>query len=494
VCPCVGIARRNRKRRKPPKTQSVMSKLEAYIRQFGIAWHDGRCYAVRDGVLYSDEALSRLAASEGVHAPRKRVREVLYFEGAHWENSADLLGRVLGPFPLACEHGVLYIVDGGAVFVPSEGDPKFVRHPYGEFGVYHFAGVGEGRRLDLAGEEAAFWAYWDVATSPLAWGAKVSAAVLLPVLLGQGSGGWVFVEGPWGAQAEVFSALIYLVWGRYPVPVGSDLTTMRLWSDAHLDYIAETGLVGVHKVAGGRQKALEGVASELSRAREGRHRVGMVCGASYALSPSEAPSLLRVPLHKVRRGGGRVGCEKVSAKEALELIQPKALMGAFRLFQRAAKAVPIAHPVCAFSDWGAWALRYAEVLGVREEVSAIFADYVRAAVADVSQLQALRQFFASPQFAVGRKYTLRDVAIIGQLSDTAAKELERAMRTANGQSLLRGIFGQWGFRYTIYPDTSTSPLYLSFHPLKEERTPSANGRYPHPKRKKGGKKPKRAAK
>jgi hypothetical protein len=474
-----------------------MSKLEAFVRQFRIVWHDGRCYAERDGVLYNPDALASLAAQEGLSAPKKRVREVLFFEAARWENGGDLEGCVLGAFPLACSfggrYGLFYIVEDGLLFVPSEGEPLEFggMRPYG---VYHFAGVGEGRRLDLGGEEEDFWAYWEAATSPLEWGPKVSAAVMLPVLLGQASGGWVFVEGVWGKQAEVFSALIYLVWGRYPVPVGSDLTTMGLWSDAHLDHIAETGLVGVYKVSGGRQKALEGVASELRRAREGRHRVGMVCGASYTLSPREAPSLLRVPLQKGKRGGVRVGCEKVSAREALALIQPKALMGAFRLFQRAAKVSPIAHPVTAFSDWGTWALRYAEVLGVREEVSAIFADYVRAAVADVSQLRVLSQFFASPQFAVGRKYTLRDVAVIGKLSDTAEKELERAMRTADGQRLLGWVLGQWGVRFTIYPDTSTSPLYLSFHPLKEERTQKANGRHPHPKRKKGGKKPKRAAK
>jgi len=474
-----------------------MSKLEAFVRQFRIVWHDGRCYAARDGVLYSADALASLAAREGIAAPKRRVREVLYFEGAHWENSADLQALVLGWFPLAGSlggrAGLFYIVEDGLLFVPSEGEPLDLggMRPYG---VYHLAGAGEGRRLDLAGEEADFWAYWEAATSPLEWGAKVSAAVMLPVLLGQASGGWVFVGGVWGAQAEVFSALIYLVWGRYPVPVGSDLTTMGLWSDAHLDYIAETGLVGVYKVSGGRQKALEGVASELGRARAGRHRVGMVCGASYALSPSEAPTLLRVPLQNAKRGGVRVGGGKVSVREALALIQPKALMGAFRLFQRAAKVSPDAHPVCAFSDWGAWALRYAEVLGVSEEVRSIFADYVRVAVADVSQLHALRQFFASPQFAVGRKYTLRDVEVIGQLSDTAAKELGRAMRTADGQSLLGWVLGQWGVRLTIYPDTSTSPLYLSFHPLKEERTPQANGRKPHPKRGKGGKKPKRTPK
>jgi hypothetical protein len=474
-----------------------MSKLEAFVRQFRIVWHDGRCYAERDGVLYSADALASLAVSEGIPAPKKRVREVLYFEGARWENSSDLEGGVVGAFPLSSafegRYGLFYIVEEGLLFVPAEGEPVAFEgmRPYR---VFHFAGAGEGRRLDFSGEEEDFLAYWEVATSPLEWGAKVSAAVLLPPLLGLASGGWVFVEGSWGAQTEVFSALIYLVWGRYPVPVGSDLTTMGLWSDAHLDYIAETGLVGVYKVSGGRGKAWEGVASELRRAREGRHRVGMVCGASYSLSPSEAPSLLRVPLRKAKRGGVRVGSEKVSAKEALALIQPKALMGAFRLFQRAAKVVSPAHPVTAFSDWGAWALRFGEVLGVREQVSAIFADYVRAAVADVSQFDALRQFFASPQFAMGRKYTLRDVEVIGKLTDTAAKELERAMRTANGQRLLGWVLGQWGVRFTIYPDTSTSPLYLSFHPLKETLTAKTNGRQPHPKRKKGGKRPKRAAK
>ena len=474
-----------------------MSKLDAFVRQFRIVWYDGRCYAERDGVLYSAEALARLAVSEGIAAPRKRVREVLYVEGARWENSADLEGRVVGPFPLAWAHdgqyGLFYIVEGGLLFVPVEGEPIMcgADRPYL---VYRFAGAGEGRRLDFAGEEADFWAYWAAATSPLGWKAKASAAVFLPVLLGLASGGWVFVEGSWGAQAEVLSALIYLVWRRSPEPVGSALTTIGLWSDAHLDYIAETGLVGVYKVGGRRAKTLEGVASELRRAREGRHRVGMVCGAGPARSPSEAPSLLRVPLRRAMRRSVRVGGKRVSAKEALVLIQPKALMGAFRLFQRAAKAIPPAHPVTAFSDWGSWALRFGEVLGVREEVSAIFADYVRAAVADVSQLDALRQFFASPQFAVGRKYTLRDVVAIGRLSDAGAKELERAMRTANGQRLLGWVLGQWGVRFTIYPDTSTSPLYLSFHPLREERTAKTNGRHPHPKRKKGGKKPKRAAK
>jgi hypothetical protein len=474
-----------------------MSKLEAFVRQFRIVWHDGRCYAERDGVLYSADALASLAAMEGIAAPRRRVREVLYFEGAHWENSADLEGRVVGLFPLAWAHagqyGLFYIVEDGLLFVPADGEPIVcgADRPYL---VYHFAGAGEGRRLDFAGGEEDFWAYWAVATSPLEWEAKVSAAVLLPVLLGLASGGWVFVEGSWGAQAEVFSSLVYLVWGRYPVPVGSDLTTMGLWSDAHLDYIAETGLVGVYKVSGGRGKALEGVASELGRAREGRHRVGMVCGASYALSPSEAPSLLRVPLRKAKRGGVRVGSGKVTAKEALELIQPKALMGAFRLFQRAAKAIPSAHPVTAFSDWGSWALRFGEVLGVCEEVSAIFSDYVRAAVADVSQLAALRQLFSAPPFVLGRKYTLRDVVAIAKLSDTEAKELGRAMQTAQGQRLLSWLLGQWGFRFTIYPDTAASPLYLSFHPLREGRTAEANGRHPHPKRKKGGKRPKRVAK
>jgi hypothetical protein len=174
----------------------------------------------------------------------------------------------------------------------------------------------------------------------------------------------------------------------------------------------------------------------------------------------------------------------------LELIQPKALMGAFRLFQRAAKANPPAHPVTAFSDWGSWALRFGEVLGVCEEVSAIFSDYVRAAVADVSQLAALRQLFSAPPFVLGRKYTLRDVVAIAKLSDTEAKELGRTMRCANGQSVLRWVVSQWGFRFTIWPDSSTSPLYLSFHPLKEEATKKADGKPPHPKHKKKAKRPK----
>jgi hypothetical protein len=213
----------------------------------------------------------------------------------------------------------------------------------------------------------------------------------------------------------------------------------------------------------------------------------MVCGASYTLSPSEAPTLLRVPFRNERRSGVRLGGE-VSAKEALALIQPKALMGAFRLFQRAAKVVPPVHPVTAFSDWGAWALRYAEVFGVREEVGAIFSDYVRVAVADVSQLCALSQFFAAPQFAVGRKYTLRDVAAIGRLTEGQAKELERALLRANGQALLRWLLSQWGFRHTIYPETSASPMYLSFHPLNDSPKSKENGQKPQRKMKKRGKK------
>ena len=160
-----------------------MSKLEAFVRQFRIVWHDGRCYAERDGVLYSDGALASLAVSEGIPAPKKRVREVLYFEGARWENRADLEGLVLGAFPLASEfggrYGLFYLVEDGLLFVPSEGEPV-------EFGgmrpyrVFHFAGVGEGRRLDLAGEEEDFWAYWDVATSPLEWGRRYRRRCFCP--------------------------------------------------------------------------------------------------------------------------------------------------------------------------------------------------------------------------------------------------------------------------------------------------------------------------
>jgi hypothetical protein len=477
---------------KPPKVGLGMSKLEAYLRQFRIVWHDGRCYAERDGVLYSEAALARLATGEGIAVPKKKVREVLYFEGARWENRHDLEALVLGMFPYGGSYkdgyGLFYLVGDGVVLVPSEGDA--VAYPSVRslgLGMYAFAGAGDGRRLDFSGEEADFWAYWEAVTAPLEWGAKVSAAIMLPVLLGQASGGWVFVGGSWGAQAEVFSSLIFLVWGRHPVPFGWDMYPAKLWSDEHWQYIAETGFVGVYKVSGGRKTALEYVASEVGRGWGSRRRVGMVCGASYALPPSEAPSLLRVPFRNERRSGVRLGA-KVSAKEALALIQPKALMGAFRLFQRAVKASPPVHPVTAFSDWGAWALRYADVLGVREEVGAIFADYVRAAVADVSQLGALSQFFAAPQFEVGRKYTLRDVVAIGKLSDAQAKELERAMRTANGQSLLRWVLGQWGVRFTLYPNTATSPLYLAFYPLKEERTPKPTGRQSHPKRKKGVKK------
>jgi hypothetical protein len=469
-----------------------MSKLEAFLRQFRVVWHDGRCYAMREGVLYSPEVLARLATAGGIATTKRKIREWLYFEGGRWANSGDLGSPVLTPFPFGMEGEsgccLYYLLGDGVLLVPSDGEP-LAGQSLGRFGLYAFAGAGDGRRLDFSGEEEDFWAYWDVVTAPMEWGAKVSAAVLLPVLLGQASGGWVFLGGSWGAQTEVFSALFYLVCGRYPAPFGLDLHPAKLWSDEHWDYIAETGFVGVYKVSGGRKSALENVASEVRRAWGVRRRVGMVCGASYPLSPSEAPSLLRVPFRNERRSGVRLG-GKVSTKEALALIQPKALMGAFRLFQRAAKVPPPTHPVCSFSDWGSWSLRYGEALGVREEVSAIFSDYVRLAVADVSQLAALRQFFAAPQFAVGRKYTLSDVVAIGQLSASQAKELERTMRCANGQSVLRWVVSQWGFRFTIWPDTSTSPLYLSFHPLKEEATKKADGKPPHPKHKKKAKRPK----
>jgi hypothetical protein len=473
-----------------------MSRLSDFLRQFRIVWYDGRCYAARDGVLYSDWALARLATAEGMAIAKKKVREALHFEGGRWENSHDVGCPVLGAFPFgrSCGdgYGLFYLVGDGVVFVPSDGEPM-VCGGVGSLGFYAFAGAGEGRRLDFSGEEADFWAYWEAVTAPMEWDAKVSAAVLLPLLLGQASGGVVFVGGSWGAQSEVFSSLIFLVWGRPPAPFGSDMYPAKLWSDEHWDYIAETGFVGVYKVSGGRKAALDYVASEVARAWGDRRRVGMVCGASYGPSPSEAPSLLRVPFRNQRRSGVRLGA-KVSAKDALALIQPKALMGAFRLFQRAAKVAPVVHPVCSFSDWGSWSLRYGEVLGVREEVGAIFSDYVRAAVADVGQLFALRQFFQAPQFAVGRKYTLSDIVSIGQLSEAQSKELERAMRSANGQSLLGWVLAQWGFRKVVYPDTSTSPLYLSFHPLKEERKQAAEASRSQPKHKRKAKRPKKAAK
>jgi len=471
-----------------------MSKLADFLSQFRIVWHDGRCYAVRDGVLYSDGAFARLATAEGVAVSKRKVREEMYFAGGRY--GYEVSGCVLGLFPFGMEYrgadSLFYLLPEGVLLVPSEGEPILCREVL-PFGFYSFAGAGEGRRIDLAGEEADFWAYWEAVTGRMEWGAKVSAAVLLPLLLGQASGGCVFVGGSWGAQSEAFSALIFLVWGREPLPFGSDMYPAKLWSDEHWDYIAETGFVGVYKVRGGRKASLEWVASEVGRAWGCRRRVGLVCGASYGLSPSEVPSLLRVPFRNERRSGVRLGA-KVSPKEALALIQPKALMGAFRLFQRAAKVAPPAHPVTAFSDWGSWALRYGEVFGVREEVGAIFSDYVRLAVADVAQLFALRQFFEAPQFAVGHKYTLSDVVAIGRLSEPQAKELERAMRFANGQSLLRWVLSHWGYRFVIYPETSLSPLYLSFHPLKEEGSQTQNGNRTHPKRQKLGKKPKRAAK
>jgi len=473
-----------------------MRRLSDFLSQFRIVWHDGRCYAVRDGVLYSDAALARLATGGGIAVSKRRVREVLQFEAGRWENRHDVGAPVLGSFPFGREYGggygLFYLVGDRVVFVPSDGEPMECGD-VASLGFYAFAGSGEGRRLDFSGEEADFWAYWEAVTAPLEWDAKVAAAVLLPLLLGQASGGVVFVGGYWNAQSEVFSSLIFLVWGRYPVPFGLDSFPAKLWGEEHWEYIAETGLVGVYKVSGGRKTALEYVASEVERAWGDRRRVGMVCGASYTLSPSEAPLLLRVPFRNVRRSGLRLG-GKVSPKEALALIQPKALMGAFRLFQRAAKVSPASHPVCAFSDWGAWSLRYGEALGVREQVGAIFSDYVRVAVADVSALAALRQLFSAVPFEVGRKYTLSDVKAIARLSEAQSKELERALLRANGQSLLRWLLSQWGFRYTIHPETSASPLYLSFHPLKEEGTAQANGRKIPPKRKKGGKKPARVPK
>jgi hypothetical protein len=445
-----------------------LRELGAFLSQFRVVRCDYEFYCERDGVLYSSEQVADFANAVGISVKPELIQKVLTRRG--WVEFSpyevdDLRHKVVGFFPLRGWYngaeGLYYLTGQGMVFIPLTGEPIMFGQDRSH-GYYRFAGVGADRRLDLAGTEADFWAYWEAATNPLGWDARVSAAVMLPVLLGQTTGGWILCGGEPFGELSLFMLLVLLVWGHLPEKMGM-VVPEKFRSKAHERYIERTGLVGLFLPPDCRLDVLARVELAFGAPPFTRQRVGVVCSGGQSVPSEEARRLLRVPMKPQtfpvfwKHGGfGR--------------LQPKALMGAFRLFQRAAQAPYSSHPICAVTGWvykwGAWALRYGEALGVREEVAAVFSDYLGQWAANASRLSAIRKVFASPSFAPYRRYTLSALREMGKLSPAEIAEIERALYTFDGQNVFDWVTSRLGYRLVKHPKTPTRPVRLSFRPLK----------------------------
>jgi len=439
--------------------------LAEFLSQFSVVRCDYDYYCERDGVLYSSEQVADFANAVGIPVSSEFVAQVLTRWG--WSavppyEWADLRFRVVGEFPLMGKYngqwGLYYITKDGMVFIPVSGEPIAFGWD-GSHGYYRFANAGRGRWLDFTGTEEDFLAYWAAATRPLEWDVRVSAAVMLPVLLGLESGGWFFVGGDQAAEISMFAFLILLVWGRLPDRL-SLVAPWEFFSKPHRQYIEETGLVGLICPPDTSPDVFYDVEGAIGVPPLTRHRVVMVCAGSHNIPSNAARRLLRVPL----KPGVFPSFVGVVEKRR------KALMGAFRLYQRAAKTGGRGHPILAVTGWtkkwGFWMLRFAEALGVGEEVRSILLDYLSQWAADVRHLYAIRKVFASRLFVPCKRYTLADLGKLGRLSEAEINEFERATLTHDAVNVFDWVTTALGYRLTKYPKTATRPVRLSFRPLK----------------------------
>jgi hypothetical protein len=265
-------------------------------------------------------------------------------------------------------------------FMPTQGDLEVLTQENWPRGVYCIRDwrLGREKSLDPSGTIDDLFEYWSVLAQDVEEGWELSLALMLPALFRQGNISFMIVGSDYYAQDHFMYRVFRLVdWDPTLVAPASAYKQIRsLWKQSFV-YInrLNSRMASDLKRATLVKFAIDGQGVMVRRPYTDLtvdiftlHAPVFICSADVKVHEKLALRSLDIHLRSTP--------EPPYFKDKYRL-QPKALMGAFRLFQKASQ---VQRPEyfssrIAYRDWMGWAYRYAYVLGVENK----FLDYLEKA-------------------------------------------------------------------------------------------------------------------
>jgi hypothetical protein len=276
-------------------------------------------------------------------------------------------------------------------FMPTQGDLEVLTQEHWPRGVYCIRDwrIGREKSLDPSGTIDDLFEYWRVLAQDVEEGWELSLALMLPALFRQGNIMFMIVGSDYYVQDHLMYRIFRLVdWDPILVASRSPYKQARsLWGQSfvYINYL--NGHIASEPESARLVKlAMEGNIISVRRPRTDLtvdkfwlHAPVFICSAGVKVHEKLALRSLDIHLRDTP--------EPPYFKDKYRLA-PKALMGAFRLFQKAAQvkltgefgdyitnggSPDIVGIYIPYMDWMQWAYRYACVLGIENK----FLDYLK---------------------------------------------------------------------------------------------------------------------
>jgi len=333
-----------------------------------------------------------------------------------------------------------------------------IRHfLFGEWpkGVYTLSYKQRDYWPDWRGEPEDLFAYWEGVANRLACDKWVALAMFLPALLDQGHFGLI-LRGPAGTgKSTLQKAMGYLRLGRPPktpqgVTMRDFLTVLNQKAIVFFDEVGhmseemQTALKSMITGNGLTMRALYTDNEEVEN-----EMLGTAVFCTPKLERLQSDLRTRCFVWELENKGG--GDFEGDILDFCRLLWRRALAGAIKLYQQAAKLPPPPKnllPELRFRDWLSWAYRYAQVLGVADK----FVAYVRKskiAAHKGEKFEFLIDALSSPKFDPKKEYTITELKELADPGGTNLRGVENAVSTEGARDAIITLANSMGYLLRI---------------------------------------------
>jgi hypothetical protein len=302
-------------------------------------------------------------------------------------------------------------------------------------GVYTTDTGEEGILPDRNGEPKHILGYWEGITSRLAEDKRipdeklrrVTLAMFLPVLFGQGHIGLILYGAARSGKSTLLKALGYLRLGRKPrTPSGlNKRDLLAVLQRRQIVFFDEVKTItpeldeALRRMITHDGDEIRALYTDLGTVEADLEGSAVFCATRLSQLSSDLRTRCFV-WHLEERGGSLYEQAILGFCEALWRL---ALGGAIKLYRMAARLKRPPNnilPEIRFRDWLAWAYRYAVVLEVEKE----FVDYVKQAKSAAhsgGKYDFLIEVLSQPDFDASREYTITDLIALVAPTDAATE-------------------------------------------------------------------------
>jgi len=438
------------KEKKGRKSKEVnVEDIKAILARYKWAIWQGELWQVTNPTIYRADLdrLHSILKQNGVDVGKETLK-------SHWAEitaaipRGHLRGIVVTGEPtygrLGALRGIWY-KHRGDLYLETPYETRIFRAREWPAGVYALDTGTEGVLPDPNGEPKHLLGYWRGVTTRLTWDKRiphdvlqrVTLAMFLPVLFGQGHIGLILYGAARSGKSTLLKAMGYLRLGRKPrSPSGLNkrdlLAVLQRKQIVFFDEVKtitpelEEALKRMITHDGDEIRSLY---TNLETVEADLQGSAVFCATSLSQLASDLRTRCFV-WHLEEKEGSAYEQEILAFCEALWAL---ALGGAIRLYRMAArlKRPPKSLlPEIRFRDWLAWAYRYAVVLGVEKEFVA-FVKQAKSAAHSGTKYDFLLELLSRPDFDTSKEYTIGDlIELAFPQGDATGEEADEAKAQA----------------------------------------------------------------